>query len=372
VALYQNINGVWTLCQRPYVKRNGTWQVLDQAWVKRNGNWVIAYDGDVLPPNPPEIALSVAEDYDTNSKGVKTLKTRYIKVGARLPGTANDPDAQMIRVLSTYAGKPPTTQFGGTYTKTPDNTFPNEPWSDRLYNEYGGHNDTSVIINKQWPLNYGAGQIIPGDKTYYFTGWSLDNSGNWSAATPASIYVPKDSIGAPNTITKEARFQANSGGSWRNNGFQGGDLIQQNSPRSQGLFFYGNQITEAMGSNSANITVKQAQIFLKREQDTGTANANVYLFWTDYATVQDLPNAGTGLTRHEITKIGTIAKGDGKWFVFPDEFNNNLNTQIKGLGLAYMDPVKAAAASNDFSQITSVGQNLRCGEIHVTWEEKLQ
>ena len=25
VALYQKINGVWTLCQRPYVKKNGVW-----------------------------------------------------------------------------------------------------------------------------------------------------------------------------------------------------------------------------------------------------------------------------------------------------------------------------------------------------------
>lgn len=374
MALYQNINGVWTLCNKPYVKKNGAWQVVDQAWVKRSGTWVKAYDGDVLPPNPPEITLTVFDDFDT-VKGQKKLITRYIKVGARLPGVANDDDLRMIRVLTTMNGKPPTTQFGGTYTRTPDSTYPNEPWSDWKYNEYGGHGDSSVIIQKQWPVNYGAGQIIPSDTTYYFTGWALDNSGNWSVSTPTQIHIAKASIEMPNVVTKEARFQANSGGSWRNAGFQSGDLIQQNSPRSQGLFFYGNQISDAMGSQGS-ISVKSAQIYLKRENaaggDTGVANANIYLYWTGYKTAQDLPNAGGALNRNEITKLGTIAKGDGKWFKLPDEFYNNLNNGIKGLGLAFMDPIKASALPNDFSRITAVGQNLRCGELHVTWEETLQ
>jgi len=371
MALYQNVDGTWVLCQKPYVKKNGVWVVAEEAWIKRSGTWVNAYDADVTPPNPPEITLQIAEDFDT-IKGVKTLKTRYIKVGVRLPGTANDDDAQLTRVLSTYNGKPPTTQFGGTYTSAPDASYPNEPWSEWRYNSYGGHKDTSLVINKQWPRNAAAGTIIKGDETYYFTGWSLDNSGNWSAATPASIHVPKNSVDVPNIITKETRFQANSGGSWRTAGFQSGTLTQQKSPRSQGLWFYGNQITDAIGEKGAP-TIKSAQIYIKRANDTGTANANVYLFWTSYGTAGALPNpnAAGGITRHDITKLGTLAKNQGAWFDLPKAFFDNMNTGIKGLGLDWKDPVKADAAPNDFSQVVSVGTNLRCGELHVVWEEAM-
>ena len=247
MALYQNIDGVWTLCSKPYVKKNGVWQVAEEAWIKVGGVWQNAYDADVTPPNPPEITLQVVEDFDT-IKGKKTLVTRYIKVGVRIPGVSNDPDARMVRVLTNYAGKPPTTQFGGTYWKENDKDWPNENWAEWKYNSYGDHKDTSVLTYKQYPVNVTAGYIINDDKDYFFTGWSLDNSGNWSAATQAQIHIPKNSVDMKNVVTKEARFQANSGGSWRSTGFQSGDLIQQKNPRSQGLFFYGNQISDAMGT----------------------------------------------------------------------------------------------------------------------------
>lgn len=373
MALYQNIDGAWTLCQKPYVKRNGVWMVAEEAWVKRSGTWVNAYDADVTPPNPPEITLSIAEDFAT-IKGKKTLQSRWIRVGTRLPGVSNDEDAQLVRMLTNYNGKAPTTQFGGTYTSKPDTTFPNEPWSEWRYNKFGPHKDTSVVSIKQWPLNADAGNIIQGDKDYFFTAWSLDNSGNWSAPTAAQIHVPKDSVDAANTVTKEARFQANSGGSWRSGGFQGGNLIQQKSPRSVGLWFYGNQITEAMGSSGA-VTVKNAQIHIRRmEDDGGAATANVYLFWTSYAVPGDLPNpaAPGGITKNDVAKLGTLAKGQDKWFDLPDSFNADLNKNIKGMGLDWKDPVKADASANDFSKIMSVATALRCGELHVVWEEKLQ
>lgn len=384
MALYINDNGTWKQCQKPYVKRgaDGVWQVVEEAWVKRSGTWVKAYDADVTPPQPPEITLQIVEDFAT-IKGQKTLQSRWIKVGTRLPGVNNDPDLQMIRVLTNYAGKAPTTQFGGTYTKEPDDTYPKEPWSDYFYNDMGhngwGHEDSSVMKYKQWcnGPNPASGNIINGDKDYFFTGWALDNSGNWSVPTQAQIHVPKDSVDAKNTITKEARFQANSGGSWRSGGFQWGDLIQQKSPRSVGLFFYGNQISQAMGSQGT-IKVKSAQVYIKREgddEDHGSANANIYLFWTDYATHDDLPNpnAPGGITKHDITKIGSgLAKGQGKWFDLPESFYGDLNKNIKGMGLDWKDPVKADAFPADYSRITAVGQALRCGELHIVWEETLQ
>src|SRR4051812_12998035 len=343
MALYQNINGVWTLAQRPFVRRNGAWVGCEEAWVKRSGTWVRAFGFDTTPPNPPVIDLQIVEDFDT-IKGVKTLQSRWIKVGVSLAGASNDPDARLTRVLTTYNGKAPTNHESATYTSGPDNTYPNEPWSEWRYNEFGGHNDTSVPIYKQWPRNPTTGTKIKGDDTYYFTGWALDNSGNWSVATSAQIHVPKDSVDVANVVTKEARFQANGGGSWRTAGYQSGDLIQQKSPRSQGLWFYGNQITDAMGTQGA-ITVKSAQIRIARRNDTGAANANVYLFWTAYHNVADLPAAAApgGITKNEITKLGQLAKGQAKWFDLPTAYFNNLNSGIKGLGLDWKDPIKADA-----------------------------
>jgi hypothetical protein len=372
VTLHQKVNDIWVQCQRPYVKRNGVWVAAEQAWVKQAGAWVQAYNVSITPPDPPEMSLEIIEDYNT-VKGVKTLNTRYIKVGVRLPGVANDSSLKLIRVLSKYAGKPPTGVRGGTYTKTPDNTYPNEPWSDWQYNQYGKHGDSSVFAYKQWPVNAAAGTTIKGDEDYYFTAWSTEDEQLWSAGVPMSIHIPKDSTATANVITKEARFQPNSSGRWKNaDGFHSGDLIQQKSPKSMGLWFYGNQFTDSFRVAPANVTIKSAQIFVQRDvQDDGAANANLYLFWTTYGSVGGLPTVNAGITRNETAKIGVLAKGQGKWFNVPSTFNADLKAgTIKGLGLDWKDPSKADANPDDYSQIMSVADNLRCGEVHMVWEEK--
>jgi hypothetical protein len=372
MSLHIKIDGVWTEVQRPYVKRNGVWVAASEAWIKDAGTWQRAYEYDVTPPNPPEIVLNIVEDFDTVA-GKKVLRTRYIRVGVRLPGSSNDPDARLVRVLTNYHGNPPTTQFGGHYTSTPDHDWPKEPWSEWRFNGYGDHNNTSNYTYKQWEPNVSAGFTLTGDKDYYFTGWSLDDAGNWSSATQAVIHVPKDSVDAPNVIVKEARFQPNSSGTWRSDGFHGGDLIQQQSPRAQGIWFHGNQFTDSIGAQGAP-TIRNAQIKITREgsdEDTGSANANLYLYWHTYAKVGDLPSAGSGLSEHETTKLGQLAKGESQWFTLPAAFSDNLNTQVKGMGLFWKDPVKASAFPADYSRIVGTSQALRCGEVHVVWEEKL-
>ena len=381
MPLYQKVDGAWVLAQRPYLKRNGVWVACTDANVKRSWTRVRAYEYDVTPSNPPEITLQVVEDFDTVN-GQPKLKTRYIKVGTRIPGSANDSDARLSRVLTNYAGKPPSTQFGGTYTSTPDHDWPGEPWSEWRYNDYGDHNDTSNYTYKQWPPNATAGYTIPGDKDYYFTGWSLDENGNWSTATAAQIHIPKDSVQTNNIIVKEARFQPNSSGTWRSDGYHGGDLIQQQSPRAYGIWFHGNQFTDSIGKQGPP-TIRHAQIKITREgsdEDTGTnATANLYLYWHRYQNVGALPAAGAagGLDTNEITKLttsaggGLLAKGESRWFDVPPTFFNNLNSGIKGMGLWWKDPVKAAAVPNDYSRIVGSSQSLRCGEVYIVWEEKL-
>ena len=188
-----------------------------------------------------------------------------------------------------------------------------------------------------------------------------------------SIHIPKDSQATANIITKEARIQPNSAGSWKNaDGFHSGDLIQQKSPRSMGLWFYGNQFGDSFAVSAANTTVKSAQIFIQRDvEDTGAANANIYLFWTTYGTIASLPSVAHGLDKNETDKLGALAKGQGKWFNLPNSFYADLKSgNLKGLGLDWKDPSKADANTNDYSRVMSVADNLRCGEIHLVWEEK--
>jgi hypothetical protein len=220
-----------------------------------------------------------------------------------------------------------------------------------------------------------AGFTIAGDKDYYFTGWSLDQNGNWSAPTQVKVHIPKDSVATDNIIVKEARFQPNSSGSWRSDGFHGGDLIQQQNPRSYGIWFHGNQFTDSIG-HQGTPTIRNAQIRITREgadEDNGSASANLYLAWHGYANQAALPNptAPGGLNFNEVTKLGQIAKGETKWFDLPNAFYGDLNKNIKGMGLWWKDPVKASAFPNDYSRIVATSQALRCGEVHVVWEEAL-
>jgi hypothetical protein len=81
--------------------------------------------------------------------------------------------------------------------------------------------------------------------------------------------------------------------------------------------------------------------------------------------------SGTGYTKNEITKLGTLAKGETDWFALPASYYNNLNTSIKGMGLDWKDPIKADAFPADYSSVPATATNLRCGEVHIVWEEEL-
>lgn len=365
MTLYTKADGVQKTVAQAYVRVNGVYVPAKQAYVRVAGVYQSSFIYDETPPNPPEITLQLVEH--RNDKDV--LTGRYIKVGVRLPGGAHDDEARLVRVLTNYQGGPPTTNEGGNFTQESDNTYPNEPWSEWRYNSYGTHDDTSQYAYKQWEPNSTSASDLENDKTYYFTGWSLDNRGNWSIPTAAQLHVPKASVDAHNIIVKETSFQPNASGSWKSAGYQSGQLEQANNPRSRGLWFYGSQFTNSIGTQGEP-TIRSAQVWIKREDDGGQANADIHLFWTKYSTPGDLPAPGTGLTMYDTTKLGTLALGQSKWFDLPARFLIDMNKNIKGMGLDYKDYQKAGWYPQDYSVVQSVAQNLRCGEVHVVWQEK--
>lgn len=353
-AQYQKINGVWTLVTRPYVKRGGVWMPVQEVWVKESGVWTKSWYYDVTPPQQPEISLQIVDN-------------RYIKVGLRSPSSSNDPQLQRMRLLYRDDGKFPSTQFGSYEIKGSDNDYPNEEWSNFWYNNsnpttHGGHSDSSVFVYKQYPLNPTSKTNLPGGKYYYFGAWAEDKAGNWSAGTQKAIYMPKEGVKAAPEIYKEMRALPISAGSLNLNGvtFTPGPVTANASPRSNGIWYLGNRITDSVGSQGTP-TFSTAEIRVTRLNDTGQPTANVQLYWHGHATPGDVPIPSSD--QNDPTVVGTINKGQTKTFNIPSSWHSLLNTQIKGFGLRYGENAQ------DYISCADLGTDMRCGEVHLIWKE---
>jgi hypothetical protein len=111
-------------------------------------------------------------------------------------------------------------------------------------------------------------------------------------------------------------------------------------------------------TEAANIIVKEATF---SPNASGTWRADGF-HWGQLMQQYNKPYA---------TKLGTLAKGQGKWFTLPASFTNNLNRNIVGMGLDFKDPVKATGFPEDFSVVEATANVARCGELHLVWEEEL-
>ena len=366
MTLYQKADGAWVPATQVYVKFNGVWVTADEAYVKRSGVWTNAYHYDVEPPPPPVLSLSVIDRIVSGK-----VTGNYIRVGVRVPGPDNIKEIKRVRVLTTYEGAYPTTQYGGTYTEATDADYPTEPWSEWRYNGFGPHRDTSYVYNKQFPRNAtNVNWFLTEGRRYHFRAWTEDFDGNWSIYTSGAITGPKRGVNTANVITKQGRFQIISSGSLdENDDFHYGSLVQRNSPRSNGIFFYGDQMYESIGQ-SGTPTIKTAQIAIHRMDDDGPPTANVYIYNHQYKTEANLPTTAP-VVKNEVTKLGTINKGEGKWFTIPATFKNNIASSGRGFGFFYKDPVKAAAFAEDYSVLKGIMDYQRAGEVVVTWTEAL-
>lgn len=368
MSVHIRSGGVWTeFTGKPYLKVAGTWVDVNEIHTRRSGTWQQAFLYDVIPPDSPVITIEkVITDYTQDSK---SKHGRHIKIGVKMPGVVNNTQIKRIRVLVSSTQQPATQYETSTYISNSDDDWPDEPWSEYEYNGFGGsslNRNTSNEFYKQWTRNPTAETIIEGGKTYYFSAWSEDFSGNWSAGVFASIFIEKNFTDT-DQISKEARFKANGAGSWKSDAFTAGSPTQASTPRSRGLFFYGAQLANNVGT-AGPAAIKSAQIMLHRKNDTGKDQANVYLFWHAYGNNGDI---GASLNQNESTKLGTIAKGETKWFKIPETmWPNIVNKTLKGFGLDSKDPASDGAVDKDYSQMKSVADAVRTGEVHLTWVEK--
>jgi hypothetical protein len=370
MTVYKKIDGVWTPASSISLKRNGVYVPVTGAYVKRSGVWEDAYIYDVEPPPPPVLTMTIVDRLTSSG----TLHYRFLTIGVSVAGATHNTNVRRVRVLTTYNGAHATSQYGGTYHATPASNYPGEPWSEWRYNGFGSgdhHPDTSVQHYKRFPVNATTATKLVAGQVYHFRAWTEDMYGNWSTSTALSITGPKTTIDSANVAHKAARFQPLESGTRTSTAFTHGQLIQQGAnPLSRGMWFYGQQIADAVGY-SGTATIKQAQILLSRKDDGGSPTANVYIARHNYASASALPPPGTVMSIAESTKLGTIAKGETKWFALPESMHDNLAASTRGYVLLEKDPIKAAPFADDYTVLKGTDEYIRSGELYVSWSEAL-
>lgn len=363
MTIYKKENGSWVQQDgRPWVKVNGEWVPATAGYVKRSGVWTNFYTYDATPPATPTL---VATEYQaTASEG----GGRYIKLQVT-PGNLSDTTLKRIRILvSTTA--PITSQYDTSgYISGDDVNFPGMPWSEIWFNGYNGIEQTPQSRQKIWTRNATGSTTVAAGK-YYFSAWAEDFSGNWSGV--ATTWITLNPLSSPTAPSFSGRYDATNAGTWvggdSSGSFQSG-LQKQNgqaSPRERGIYFYGSQINE-IRSTTISPRITSAQIYLTRRDDNGNANANVYIYGHGYTKPADIGN----LNYQTVVRfLGTIAKGEAKWFDIPSAFYDNIimgNT--KGFGLHDRDPSAGGPTDKDISAMRELSIAPRSGEVYFTWEE---
>lgn len=369
MAALVKINSTWVNVADMWTKSSGTWVKASEAYLKNAGVWTPVHASAPAPPASPILSLEIIRN--TISGDIH----QWLKVGARYPLSVDLPRLARIRVL--WGGSDSSTlstQFGNNFINGRDSDWSQEPWSDWYYHADSegktafARTDTSVETFKQYPLNPGTTlDVLAGNRTYYVGAWSLDTFGQWSAGVTNSIFVPTAGS-PPNTeVRKEARFLPFASGTSSQGVFTEGNLeTRPASGVKYGCWFYGNQITSNVGSGGPP-TITNARIHMTRTTDDGfLPTSNVYAFWhTDNTTSGAFVPTSD---RHNITLIGTIAKGQTVDLTLPDSFKDNYNSDIKGLGIAYETSTNAAG---DYSIIKGLDQDSRSGELHLNWTESV-
>lgn len=364
---YKKTGGSWVYQDgRPYVRRPGTgWTPIEAAYVKRSGVWTEFYAFDATPPQAP--ALAMTEEITTYQSGGQTLRGRHIRVTVR-PNVV-DASVRRIRLLVSPSAQPISQYDTSGYIASPDNSSPLEPWSEVYYNGYNGQERlSSVTVAREWTRNPVDATTVPAGK-YFFSAWAEDFSGNWSPGRFSSITLAGFSTALP---TFNARLTAQGSGTWTGasdgGSYVGGDLVQANSPQRRGVFFYGNAIRETL-RRASDPEITSAQIFLHRRNDSGQDDANVYLMRHNHQTREGMPT----FDAIGATKVGTIAKGESKWFDIPGSYWNALgNGDVQGFALSNRRPdddPDTSATAKDYSVMKAVTETPRSGEVYLTFRD---
>lgn len=369
MPIYHKVAGAWVeRTGRPHVKRNGAWTPVNEGWVKRNGVWTQFYVYDSVPPVAPIISAVEHETTQPATEGI-VVNGRHIDVSVR-PGQAGDSSVRRIRLLVSTQGQPTSQYDASGYISGSPIDSPNEPWSEIYYNGYNGfQRSMSENVVRKWTRNPSNSTVVPAG-TYYFSAWSEDYSGNWSPGAFTSITL------APyNSATGQAHqqfFRANNAGTYEGasgGSFTGGEQRQDTNPLRRGVYLYQNDLAAIKDSSTKTVTIQSAQIYIHRKNDNyGNDLANVNLVWHTNKNKADIDATGLNFLDERVVRVGTISKGESKWFDLPSEWWPLLaDNTIKGFGLNHKGPGADAPGNRDTSAMKDLTQTVRTGEVFVSW-----
>jgi hypothetical protein len=359
MTTYVKYAGHWTPGTLIYVKRTGKWVPVQNQYVKSGGHWYQSYTSDTTPPPVPQLSYEIVNT--TFHEDGKIKAGRYLRIKVQIPG-AHIPDLRRIRVLTSYNGGPPSSQYGGNYIAQAEDRWPTEPWSDFSFNGWNSSSPSKLSNDdkmKLFPYMASERTRLPEGK-HYFAAWAEDFNGNWSAGTFVTVNLPPLNQDSPDRIVREATFFPDGSGSIGNGVFTNGYLRQDTNPNSRGVWLYHNKIAGTI-KNDANI--RGAQIWINRVDGKGGSH-NIHLFGHQAQWTGDLG----GLNSENTAKVGELASGGSNWFSLTAAQQAVLKT-TKGFGLHFINPNTGEHRANDFSIVQAVGNNAWSGALHVTWDE---
>jgi hypothetical protein len=375
MTAYVKRNGIWVAVKDMYIKDSGVWVQSEEGYFRQGIDWDLVHTKPGLPPPGPVLSL---QDKKTIS-GIAASK-RYIEVGIRHPSSGDSTALRRVRVLISSTSQP-STQFGSGFIDSPAISYKNEPWSDWYYDAYvdeGGtsrpdtHGSSNAFTYKEY--NPGWDPSLAGNKTYYVSAWCQNTDDQWSVGTFDSIFLPSQ-FGTSQPIYKKMVVNPNAvrgiaynttAGAWEpvsNEDESQDDVITQ--VNRGGIVWYGNKVISPIPSG-ADIT--KARVRISRRNDTYNATANIYARWHNEVSddletvfVDDIVNSSS-----EIALLGTINKGETKWFNLPSAWHDNLAGGFRGLVITRNT---SGGSTADHHWLYGVLNSTRAFELEVEWTE---
>lgn len=314
MAAWIKTGGVWTRAKDIRNKQAGSWTPSAKAvYYKANGTWSMVHNNEIPPLD--NVFLDVVNEAGT--KGTVASRWRFMRVRARLTDTSDNPDLKLIRVLASTNGFQSGPNGQGYQSEKVDG----QPWSDFDFTT----NDSSVDLLKNYPPNSSqdGGDVMPAGRVVYFTAFAQDVRGNWGAPVTRQLTVGNDFSESGKRFF-EARFTpqgistlhaapVGSESPWTTNTLDTG--FGYNNDKTNTFFFYGGDIIQALGEVGTPAAA-QMQIYLRRSAtDAGPAGAaDVYLGVHNFGYTDDNLTNLTRVNDTDTRYLGTLLKGEGKWF----------------------------------------------------------
>jgi hypothetical protein len=292
--------------------------------------WTLRYNGDYDPPGVPFVNFN----QPATAIGVYTT---------------NEPDVSFIVCKRSTVTYPTNVTEDGDFDKTmqSDNCYWSRWW-------------VTPGSSRIMPLSYPAGTTV------YFTTWTADVNGNYSAPSHVSVTVPiPPAPPQPVEVTRSAYIDCTSSASWRDTGWRGDNnyVYQAGSGGGHaGFWFYSNRISSAL---SRAIRINKMQLYIQRVNSSHGISGGAIVQFSSHL-FQNRPAGSPWGGINVMGQPGTLTRGQGNWFNVPSNVFDAFRTGYHvGFGLYY-----GATSFTDSHYLMAYGGGTASGRVYVEWVER--